>query len=458
MGSHSPAESKLDPGKTEEEAINRGEDALSINNAWPTADDEDLERAISNANPGVEDKSPTNADDEKQPATLSRIFTNRSATSRSSQRDPGPPPDGGLQAWTQVLMLHLTIFSTFGYTTAFGSFQTYYQTTLGVSQSTISWLGSVQLFLLFFIGAFAGRALDAGLFRPVYTAGSIMQLLGVFTTSVATKYWQLFLCQALCMGLANGLHFTPAMGLAATYFVKKRSLVLGIGALGSCTGGLVFPIIIQQLLPRIGFGWTLRVIAFIMVTTNAITLAFYRTRLPPRKTGPLVEWAALKEPPYVLYCIASFLFFWALYFAFFFVGSYAKDRLHMSYQDSVNLLLTMVCMGFVWRLVPNYLADKFGAVNAIVPFTFVCSVMMFAWIGVKSLPKLYVFAAIYGCGSAGIQSMYPATLASLTSDLSKAGTRMGMGFTLVSFACLTGAPLAGALIERNGGDYLYAQM
>lgn len=38
------------------------------------------------------------------------------------------------------------------------------------------------------------------------------------------------------------------------------------------------------------------------------------------------------------------------------------------------------------------------------------------------------------------------------------GTRVGMSFTILSFACLSGPPSAGALIGRGGGDYLYAQV
>ncbi|KAK3672130.1 hypothetical protein LTR78_007883 [Recurvomyces mirabilis] len=384
---------------------------------------------------------------------LSRALTNRSTT---SWKDPGPPPDGGRAAWTQAVLLHLTIFVTFGYTTAFGSFQTWYESTLNVAPSTISWVGSVQLWLLFFIGTFSGRALDAGYFRPVYIAGCVMQLIGIFTTSVATQYWQLFLAQGLCMGIANGLQFCPTMALVSTYFSRRRAIALGVGALGSCTGGVVFPILVQQLLPRIGFGWTIRIIGFIMLIIDIITVALYRTRLPPRRSGPIIEWAAFKEAPYVLFCGSAFLFFWGLYFAFFYVGSFGRNNLGMSYQDSINLLLTMVCMGFIFRLLPNYFADRLGPLNVLLPWVFLCSIMMFAWIGVKTPATLYVFAAIYGAGSAGIQSVWPATLASLTEDLSKAGIRMGMGFSLVSFACLTGPPLAGALIQMRDGDYLYA--
>ena len=35
---------------------------------------------------------------------------------------------------------------------------------------------------------------------------------------------------------------------------------------------------------------------------------------------------------------------------------------------------------------------------------------------------------------------------------------MGMVFSFVSLACLTGPPLAGALIQRRNGSYLYAQV
>ena len=88
-----------------------------------------------------------------------------------------PPPDGGVKAWTQAVMGHLVAFNTWGYIASFGVFQAYYQSTLGVSPSAISWVGSVQVFLIFFVGTFSGRALDAGFFRPVFYAGVLLQLL-----------------------------------------------------------------------------------------------------------------------------------------------------------------------------------------------------------------------------------------------------------------------------------------
>jgi len=50
---------------------------------------------------------------------LERVLTTRSIT------DPGPPPDGGLQAWTQVACGWLVIFTTWGWINSFGVWQTY---------------------------------------------------------------------------------------------------------------------------------------------------------------------------------------------------------------------------------------------------------------------------------------------------------------------------------------------
>lgn len=320
-------------------------------------------------------------------------------------------------------------------------------------------VGSVQIFLLFFVGTFSGRATDYGLFRITFLVGSILQLIGVFMTSLSTKYWQLFLAQGICTGLGNGLIFCPALSLLSTYFSTKRSLAIGIAASGSATGGVVFPVIVQQLLPHIGFAWTVRVVGFVMLAVQVVTLTFTKPRLPPRKTGPVVEWGAFKELPYALFALGMFLNFWGLYFAFYYIGSFGTDFLGISQKDAISDLLILNGVGLFGRLIPAHLADRyFGPLNTIIPFAFISGLLLYCWTAVTSKGGLVGFAVIYGLFASGIQSLFPATLASLTSDLKKAGVRMGMVFSVVSFACLTGTPLAGALIQKKHGSYLYAQM
>lgn len=378
---------------------------------------------------------------------------------RDSGEDPGPPPDGGFRAWSQALLCHLAIFNTWGYINSFGIFQTYYTSALGRSPSDISWVGSVQIWLLFFIGTFSGRATDGGFFRAVFVVGACMQLVGVFMASLATTYWQLFLAQGICTGIGNGLVFCPSFALLSGYFSRNRALAIGIAASGSATGGVVFPAIAENLLPRIGFPWTMRVIGFVMMATMSLTVPFFKSRLPPRKSGPLVEWAAFKEAPYLLFSISMFLSFWGLYFAFYYVGIFARQMLGVSQATSINILSVMNGVGLFGRLIPGFVADRYvGPLNAIVPFVLLSSLLIYCWAAVSSVGGIYAFAVVYGFFAAGIQSLFLATLSSLTTDLSKTGVRMGMVLTVISFAALTGSPLAGALIQKGNGNYLYAQM
>ncbi|KKZ66448.1 hypothetical protein EMCG_07840 [[Emmonsia] crescens] len=385
--------------------------------------------------------------------TLSLVRT------KDSGIDPGPPPDGGFNAWFQAGLSHLVICNTWGYINSFGVFQSHYTESLQRAPSDISWVGSIQIFLLFFIGTFSGRATDAGYFKAVWTAGAVTLIFGIFMTSLTTTYWQLFLSQGLCMGIGCGLIFCPTIALIPTYFSSKRAIALAIGASGSATGGLIFPAIVQSLLPRIGYPWTMRVLGFFSLATLTPCFIFLRQRIPPRKSGPFFDWPAFRETQYSLFAIAMFLNFWGVYVAFFYLSSFGRDIIGLSREKSIDLILMLNGVGFIGRFIPNYVSDYYsGPFNALIPFTLISSILTFGWIGIRDVKGLYAFSFLYGFFAAGIQSMFPASLSSLSLDLKKTGIRFGMILSIVSFASLTGSPIAGALIQLNNGDYLYAQI
>jgi MFS family permease len=196
--------------------------------------------------------------------------------------------------------------NTWGIVNSFGLFQTHYTTALGRPPSDISWIGSIQIFLLFSIGTFTGRLTDAGYFKHVFVLGVVFQLVGIFTASAATKYWQVLLAQGICMGLGNGCLFCPTISTVSTYFNKRRSLAIGIAACGSATGGLVFPSMVRQLLPSQGFPAAMRAIGYVQVATFAVAVFGLKQRVPPRRAGPVVEWSAFREAEYTLYAMGSF--------------------------------------------------------------------------------------------------------------------------------------------------------
>ncbi|GAB7356073.1 hypothetical protein MBLNU459_g6688t2 [Dothideomycetes sp. NU459] len=382
-----------------------------------------------------------------------------SRVTTKSLRDPGPPPDGGLKAWTQCAMAWLVCFNTWGYVNAFGAFQTYYSSTLDETPSTISWIGSIQVWILFFLAAFSGRALDAGLFVPAFVIGAVVQVVGIFTTSLATKYWHLVLTQGVCTGIGGGIMFCPAMALLSTYFSTHRGVAVSLATTGNSVGGALYPLMVQQLLPRIGFGWTIRVLGFLNLTSFAVAFAFMRPRLPPRKSGPLIDWSAFLEIDYMLLVIGMCFEMAATYFCNYYIASYGREAMGLSYSSSIVLLIVMNAAGIISRIAAGYLADRFfGVFNTFIPLLVLVTILMYCWIAVADEASLYVFACFIGLAINAFQSLFPTSVASMTKDLQKTGTRLGMGFSIISFAALLGPPIGGALLSADNGGYLGAQI
>lgn len=353
---------------------------------------------------------------------------------------------------------HLIVLNTWGVINSFGAFQSYYVDSLSRPPSDVAWIGSIQVFLLFFIGVFTGRLTDAGFFRPLAVLGSLLTVAGTMASSVCTQYWQILLAQGVCVGLGNGCLFCPAVAVSTSYFDKRRSIAIGLTACGSATGGVLYPSIVRELLPRLGLAWTIRIIGFLQLAGLIVGVVTIRPRLPPRRSGRLVEWAIFKEAQFVYFAVGSFLCFWGIYFALFYAAAYAREVQNMAYTTSLDLVMIMSAISILGRLIPNYLADRFGALTVFVPTAGLSALTVFSWIAVNSKSGLYTWVAFSGPCLGGMQSMFPAALASLTPDASKQGARLGMMFTIISFAVLTGTPISGALITSAGGRYIGAQV
>ncbi|KAM0812055.1 putative Major facilitator superfamily transporter [Seiridium cardinale] len=429
------------PSGSDKEDSNKQDEVIGASEKWAAAPEAET----------------LNTEAEGMDGTVARVL---SRISTNASWNPGPPPDGGGAAWLCALCGHLVIANTWGFINSFGVFQSYYTTLLGRPPSDVSWIGSLQIFLTFFIGTFTGRLTDAGFFRPILLLGTTFVTIGIFTTSAATQYWQFILSQGICMGLGNGFLFCPAISVVSTYFEKKRSFALGLTAAGSVTGGLVFPAMARQLLPTAGFGWAVRSIGFVQVATLLFTNVFMKSRLPPRRTGSLVEWGAFKETEYLFYALGMFFNFWAVYFGFYYLAAYSRTAITpaLSYTDSLNVLLITNGIGVFGRILPNFWADTVGPLNLMIPTCLITGIALLSWIAVRTPGQLYAWTIFYGIAAGGIQSLFPAGLSSLTTDLRKRGTRMGMTFTIVSFAVLTGNPIAGAIITAEGGGYVGAQV
>ena len=120
----------------------------------------------------------------------------------------------------------------------YGVFQTYYSYSIAETStsSAISWIGSVQVFLLCFIGTLVGPIYDSGHIRLLLVSGYLLTLIGILTTSICKSYWQLFLAQGVVTGAGFGCLFLPGVTIVSQYFSTKKAFATGIASLGSSIG------------------------------------------------------------------------------------------------------------------------------------------------------------------------------------------------------------------------------
>ncbi|PYI05354.1 MFS general substrate transporter [Aspergillus sclerotiicarbonarius CBS 121057] len=376
------------------------------------------------------------------------------SSSCSVAKTPGPPsdiPNGGFMAWYQVLGSFFLFFNCWGIINTFGVFQTYYEQDLLKSRSAmdISWVGSVQAFLLVFIGVFTGPLFDQGYFRQLIGVGSFLVVFGMMMTSLCHEYWEVMLAQGIVTGLGSGCLFLPSVAILPTYFSTKKALAQGFAASGSSLGGVIYPIVFHKLQPHIGFRWATRVIGFIMLATLVIPNAGMRMRIKPSGRRKMFEAGALREAPFVLFAAGTFFGFMGMYMPFFYVQSYAMEKNFMNDNLAFYLLSITNAASAFGRIVPNFFADRTGPLNMLLPTSIMAGILGFVWISVHNAGGMIVFCIFYGFFSGTFVSLPPTAVVTLSPSLSVVGARMGMNFVIASTGLLIGTPIGGLLLDHG---------
>lgn len=124
-------------------------------------------------------------------------------------------------------------------------------------------------------------------------------VLSLMMTSLCKKYRQFMLAQGVLGGLSLGMTMCPCMAATPQYFNKKRAAAMGMAVVGSSIGGVVWPIALSKMLNNssLNFGWSVRIVDFVILGVLAFADSVIRARLPPRKSGVLLL-GAFRDPVY----------------------------------------------------------------------------------------------------------------------------------------------------------------
>lgn len=144
---------------------------------------------------------------------MAKIFPlwNRSASiippAESLQQSPRHdiPAASGNSSWLKVLGCFFAFMNTWGIASTFDTYQAYYQNYIlsSYSPSSISWIGTLQVFLLGFTGIFTSSLYDHRYTRTPLSVGCFLLMLSHFAPSLAHKFYLVLLSQGICIRIGT---------------------------------------------------------------------------------------------------------------------------------------------------------------------------------------------------------------------------------------------------------------
>ena len=139
----------------------------------------------------------------------------------------------------------------------------------------------------------------------------------------------------------------------------------------------------------------------------------------------------------------------------FFYVEFFDITYHITNENLAFYTLAIINSASVFgRVVPNFIADKTGPMNIIIPAALISGVICLCLIPVRTTGPLIVECILYGFFSGALVSLPPTIYVHLSlKNRGMIGTRMGMGFFVTSIGLLLGTPICGWIL--NGSSFAY---
>ncbi|GKT95390.1 MFS monocarboxylate [Colletotrichum tofieldiae] len=240
-------------------------------------------------------------------------------------------------------------------------------------------------------------------------------------TSLCSEYYQVFLSQGVLLGVSSSLIFCPPVAVVSRRMPHRRGLALGLTIGGSSIGGIIWPIMLEQLLNfrKVSFGWTIRAVAFTMMPLLAIAcLTVVDVQAPKSSPAPpesasdgnekgagsstdetqpekKPDFSILKNKAFMLLCGGLAIGYFGLFTPLFFVSAFGISH-GLSSSTAFYLLSGLNGASFFGRVIPGFLADRYGHFNLCALAILSAGIVGFCWTAASTLAGLAIWSLAYG--------------------------------------------------------------
>jgi predicted MFS family arabinose efflux permease len=116
----------------------------------------------------------------------------------------------------------------------------------------------------------------------------------------------------------------------------------------------------------------------------------------PRKARRLFDKTALKDKLFIIFTCSTFSCFLGYIVPYFYIPTYAKERLGMSESMALYTLVMSVAGSFFGRLGSGVLAHYIGSIVTWMLCAFASGILSLSWISIESKGTFIAFSILWG--------------------------------------------------------------
>lgn len=396
----------------------------------------------------------------------------------SKPDQPTEPTDEAYSQPTRLGLLASTTiwFSCLGLHHSFGVFQSYYTMHYPASsQTSISFVGSTQLALTIGIYALTSTATPYKKYvRRVGMLGALLVILGTLCTSWCTSLLSIWLMQGVLTGLGMALALQAAFATVMSDFMARSAImILALAFAAGHLGGILYTLVINELLVRYTFATATRVLAGVVTIAllPPVIMLCWKRHLEEPQQQPVLHAENPYSAPQALAAFGIILVFLGLQILPTYMPVFAATAGDLESNQGAHLLALM-CATAVFGCSLTGLAichgfrdSKVGGICSVL-----AGVVVLAWLDISahsSFGDLAILSTLYGLFSPAIWIHCLVKLCALGQDsygITDTGPAQGSPrwssdrlsnlsvvvlMTSISLAALVGSPVAGALIQLH---------
>lgn len=351
--------------------------------------------------------------------------------------------------WRVVAVAFTAMFTTFGIAYSFGAFLLPVSDELGSGRGATAAVFSLTTLAFFGLGGLSGPAVDRFGPRRVVLVGAAALGLGLLLTSRASSLWQAYLGHGLGVGLAVACCYVPLVAVVGGWFVRRRTVAVGVAVSGIGLGTLVGAPAAAALIDAVGWRDAYLVLGTVGVLVLLGCAALIRPAPVAVDAVPVPLLPRLRTRTYAVLYGAGLLLSVALFVPFVHLPAFAETRGAGSVAAAA-LVGVIGAASIVGRLALGGAAARIGVLRTYQGCFLLMAGSFALWLGEPSYARLVAFALLLGLGYGGFVALGPPLVAEVFG-VQGLGALLGVLYTSAAIGSAVGPPLAGLLIGDGSG-------